>query len=46
MSEKEGDAPYPVSHSICPDCKRKVLEETEQILNANNPKIQQTERRI
>jgi len=46
MSEKEGDAPYPVSHSICPDCERKVLAETEETLKPNNPKTKQTERRI
>lgn len=46
MGEKECDAPYPVSHSICPDCERKVRAETEVILNANNSKTKQTERRI
>ena len=45
MGEKEGDAPYPISHSICPDCERKVLEESEEILILNNPKTKQHERR-
>jgi len=46
MGEKEGDSPYPVSHSICPECERKVRAETEEILNTNTLRTNQNERRI
>jgi len=46
MGKKEGDTPYPISHSICPDCERKVLAESEEILILNNPKTKQHERRF
>jgi hypothetical protein len=46
MGEKEGDAPYPISHSICPDCERKVRAETENVIKPNIPKIQQSERSV
>ena len=46
MGKKEGDAPYPISHSICPDCEQKVRSETEEILNHNNRVSKQHERRI
>ena len=36
----EGDAPYPVSHGICPDCAEKVRAEI------NETKKHQDERRI
>ena len=45
MGFKQGDAPYPVSHSICPDCERKVRAEIENDLNQNNPNTIQHERR-
>ena len=46
MGEKEGEAPYPISHSICSDCEQKVRSETEEILNHNNRVSKQHERRI
>jgi hypothetical protein len=46
LGKKEGDATYPVSHGICPDCERKVRAEIENDLNQNNPTTIQYERRI
>ena len=40
MGLKEGDAPYPISHGICPECAEKVRAEI------NETKKQQDERRI
>jgi hypothetical protein len=45
MGEKEGDTPYPISHSICPECERKVRAEIENDLNPNNLNTIQHERR-
>jgi hypothetical protein len=46
MGKKEGDAPYPISHSICPECERKVRAEIENNLHPNNLKTKQHERRF
>ena len=46
MGEKKGDSTCHVSHSICPDCERKVRAGIENALNQNNPKTNQNERRI
>lgn len=45
LGEKEGDAPHPISHGICPDCERKVRAEIDNDLNQNNPTTIQHERR-
>ena len=46
MGEKDGDAPYPISHSICPDCERKVRAEINEIPQTNNAQDKLNERRI
>ena len=36
MEKKGGDAPYPISHSICPDCKQKIRAEIENNLKSDD----------
>jgi len=36
METKEGEAPRPISHSICPDCEKKVLAEINSIPHVRN----------
>lgn len=45
MGIKKGEAPYPISHSICPDCKKKVLAEINSIPNIQKLKNMSHERR-
>ena len=46
MGIKEGEAPCPISHGICPDCERKVRAEINEIPQTNNTQIKPDERRI
>ncbi len=45
MGEKEGDAPNPVSHSICSACKKMVLTEIDSIPHTKDSHNKHDERR-